>query len=588
MQTLSFLSMILFALFVVVINSESSSQGQGDAGKVAGSVAGRVTVKGKPAPGLEVKLRTLYGYDTLSSAKTDAQGNYKIPVVPAGKFWINVQASEYITDGRYSDEGPGREVTVANGESVENADINLIPGSVISGRVMDADGKPVAGEEIELFSVEERRHHNDSFWLSGGFFKTDAQGNYRLYSVPPGRYVIAVGVDVAALMGEKQRGDVGGLARVNSDRFYEQRYYPGVTEREKAQVIEVKPESDIKNINITAGKPLPAYRVKGRVVNAETGKPMANCRLAVGQERTGGARPRQVGESINTFSIGSVSRRRSYVMNESSDEKGNFEIKGLLPMRSSVSAYFGEADEQSDYYSDEVEFDIIDKDVTGLVISVRRGVKLSGSVVIEGDGCEKGREELSTISLQVRGDKMPFGKSAKISADGSFSVSGLRQNSSVEMDYRPMRFFEKTSFTLLRVEHPAAQDKTRPSGIPGYTSWQLEIGKEDLTDVRLVFRCDSGAINGHVRIVGGKLPPGARASVSLHFFAENGGSSSTSREIVDDGNFSFGGLESGLYVVHFGVAESGRVFAEPKPIRLAANEVTQVNFEFDVAKLKKP
>jgi hypothetical protein len=38
----------------------------------------------------------------------------------------------------------------------------------------------------------------------------------------------------------------------------------------------------------------------------------------------------------------------------------------------------------SEYYSDEVVFDVTDQDVSGLEIRARRGASLSGVVVIEG------------------------------------------------------------------------------------------------------------------------------------------------------------------------------------------------------------
>ena len=76
-----------------------------------------------------------------------------------------------------------------------------------------------------------------------------------------------------------------------------------------------------------------------------------------------------------------------------------------------------------------VTFDVIDQDVTGLLIKTSTGASLSGTVVIEGKGGAKtaGAQAPAWLSVEVRNDML--GSSSNqgfpIKPDGSFRVGGL-------------------------------------------------------------------------------------------------------------------------------------------------------------------
>ena len=64
-----------------------------------GSVAGKVTIKGKPAPGIVVGLR-LSGpgppFASSLKATTDQEGNYRITNVPAGTYQVAPSAPAFV------------------------------------------------------------------------------------------------------------------------------------------------------------------------------------------------------------------------------------------------------------------------------------------------------------------------------------------------------------------------------------------------------------------------------------------------------------------------------------------------------------
>ena len=120
------------------------------------SITGQITLDGKPTAGLEIALwpqRYFSRKNAIADGKTDSTGRYLFSCLPMGRYWLEVGAPGYIDPFHWNDEGPGREVSVADGEFVVNADLDLVLGGVITGRVTDPDGRPVVGKFVELTMI---------------------------------------------------------------------------------------------------------------------------------------------------------------------------------------------------------------------------------------------------------------------------------------------------------------------------------------------------------------------------------------------------------------------------------------------------
>ena len=145
--------------------------------------------------------------------------------------------------------------------------------------------------------------------------------------------------------------------------YYQLTYHPDTTEQSKARVIDVSEGFDT-GIDIKMADAMKTYDVFGRVVNADTGQPMAGVRMSFGSLMDGGKRIGAVGSFGNQ-----------------SDAQGEFHIPGVLPGK---YAAFASREQDSDLYSEPVLFEIGDEDVTGLVVKMKRGGSISGVAVIEG------------------------------------------------------------------------------------------------------------------------------------------------------------------------------------------------------------
>src|SRR5687767_9690982 len=155
---------------------------QGAADKAASStISGKVTVGGKGLQGIVVALAISDQYrsnfrPTRFRSTTDVDGNYRITNVPPGSYDVIAASPTYVpTEGRKS-------LIVNKNETVENIDITLERGGVITGKVTDADGRPVI-EEMVYFSAIKTTRPLPYFRN----VRTDDRGVYRAYGVPADR-----------------------------------------------------------------------------------------------------------------------------------------------------------------------------------------------------------------------------------------------------------------------------------------------------------------------------------------------------------------------------------------------------------------
>jgi hypothetical protein len=81
---------------------------------------------------------------------------------------------------------------IAEGDVIENFDIELIPGGVITGRVTDSNGRPLVEERVRLwwFDKNGTTLEFNPRQLIRKMLTTDDRGVYRIFGLPEGRYII--------------------------------------------------------------------------------------------------------------------------------------------------------------------------------------------------------------------------------------------------------------------------------------------------------------------------------------------------------------------------------------------------------------
>lgn len=223
-------------------------------GTVEGIAFNRVTKAG--VPGVTVRLTSSANRNrALYAAITDATGAFRISGVPEGEY-----VAEYSPPPGFRPPhglAPSR-LPFRVGEGVVKLDAPLTPQSVIRGRVVDADARPLAGVRIELMRL---------FGLDAVSTTTDAEGRFTAERLLPGRYRIRAVPrkrDVATLPdGER-------IAPATT-------YFPSGVDRETAQTVIVGEGVEVEGLEIRLQSPT-VYRLSG-IVRDEEGKPAGGVEL---------------------------------------------------------------------------------------------------------------------------------------------------------------------------------------------------------------------------------------------------------------------------------------------------------------------
>jgi hypothetical protein len=115
-----------------------------------GRIKGRLVAgdSGNPVRRAQVRLS---GPEIMpTSIATDNDGRFEFKGLPAGAFSLLASKSGYVTVnyGQKRPFEPGKPIELGEGQSVENADLTMPRGSVISGRIADEFGDPIADTTV--------------------------------------------------------------------------------------------------------------------------------------------------------------------------------------------------------------------------------------------------------------------------------------------------------------------------------------------------------------------------------------------------------------------------------------------------------
>lgn len=106
-------------------------------------------------------------------ADTDDRGRFVFRGVAAGAYRLLAQHDAFV-------RATGRTVTIASGQSIRDLVIAMTPTGVITGRVVDEYGLPVP-------DVYVRASLKDSTFEA----TTNDLGEYRIFGLPPGAYIVS-------------------------------------------------------------------------------------------------------------------------------------------------------------------------------------------------------------------------------------------------------------------------------------------------------------------------------------------------------------------------------------------------------------
>jgi len=204
---------------------------------------------------------------------TDAEGRFEIKELVAGRYTVTASKGGFVTGqfGQRRPGEPGTPIDLGDGQTVEKVNFVLSRGSVISGRIVDDGGEPVAGTQVVAMQF---RFMNGSRRLvpggsEGSNDRTDDQGGFRLYGLPPGEYYVSAN-NRNGMMIEAT------VTNTESDGFAPT-YYPGTSNLNEATRIPLKAGQEMTGANFALTVARMA-RIRGRALNSR-GEPVARSML---------------------------------------------------------------------------------------------------------------------------------------------------------------------------------------------------------------------------------------------------------------------------------------------------------------------
>src|SRR6267142_3893186 len=326
-----------------------------------GSISGRVTLSGSAVEGVPVVAvsgQTVNRRDAAARSVTDSEGRYRLSELLPGQYQIWAG-----TPGLIAEPGPLprsgssyfgsiQNIILSANEDLSDIDMKLVRGAVITGRVTDAENKPVSEERVSLQLVDENGASSRfGFPISSydQMYQTDDRGVYRIYGLAGGRYKVSVGYHASD----------GGIRGGRKQRTF----YPDVNDQSKGAIVELKEGGEANNVDIKVGSATQTYAASGRVIDAETGLPIARAGVRFMIVRQGQGPP------APGFGL-------------QADDRGEFSFDGFASGHYSAlatSEFYG-----GNFYGDPVNFEVVDHNVSGLELKANPGFSVSGVVVADG------------------------------------------------------------------------------------------------------------------------------------------------------------------------------------------------------------
>jgi protocatechuate 3,4-dioxygenase beta subunit len=390
-----------------------------------GRIRGRVVAGETGSPIRRAQVR-ISGPDIgAKAAMTDADGRYEFRDLPAGRFSLTATKSGYVTV-QYGQTRPfeqGRQIELSDKQVLDKADISLPRGSVISGRIVDEYGEPVAEAMVTALRqtwVGGRRR----LVPSGRVGQTNDLGQYRMYGLPPGDYYVSATLRNAEMMMFDVMG-MGGPSGSNPGSGYAPTYFPGTPSAAEAQKVVVALGQEAQQTDF-ALLPVRLAKVSGMVVSSD-GKPVDTAMVnLLPASRAGDMGMMMMGASARTqkdgqFTLNGVAPG-DYTLNVRSMR---IQTTGAGDNMTFTATIGGPGGADAEFAA--IPLTVGADDISNVAVVTTKGSSLTGRLTFEGGSKPN---EVQTIRINASGDPsdrpmMVGSSSASAKADGTFELKGL-------------------------------------------------------------------------------------------------------------------------------------------------------------------
>lgn len=369
------------------------------------SLEGKVlhVASGEPVKKADVMLRradrnpgTEGAAPTTYSTSTDAGGKFAMKDIEPGKYRLSVSRAGFVT-AEYGSRGSMRSGTTLSleaGQRLQEVNFRLTPHGVITGRVLDEDGDPVAF--VQVATMRYRYNQGRKQLMGFGATSTNDLGEYRIFGIAPGKYYLSATYRPRSMF----ETTMDRSSTPQPDEEYVPTYYPGTTDPASATAVEVLPGGQIRGMDFTLSK-THTVRVRGQVKNLAAER-QQNVRVTL--------TPR---DRMGFFDMSQTTVR---------DRQGHFELRGVAAGAYYLAAVLFDGDRS---LSARQAVDVGSANVENIVLTLAPGVELAGRVRVDGQS----PAGLSSIRLMLQpyDPGVLYGgvSMGRVKVDGSFTLTDV-------------------------------------------------------------------------------------------------------------------------------------------------------------------
>ncbi|MBI2688040.1 MAG: carboxypeptidase regulatory-like domain-containing protein [Acidobacteria bacterium] len=409
-------------------------------------------------------------------ATTDAEGKFRIEKVEPGNYFLMAERQGFVrqTYGGRSMFMMGTTITVTAGAELKTLHFRMIPHAVLTGRVLDEEGEPLARTQVQV--LHRRYFQGKTQLVPTGGGQSNDNGEFRIADIAPGRYWIAV-----VYYGRQMFGD--GPARNTAgqpEEEYVTTYYPSAADEPGAQPLEVEAGQQLSGLDVRMRKSR-VYRISGKVTGSGTPQQVRVMLM-----------PRTTGVSMAGFGRSSSAVKAD----------GTFEVGGAQTGSYNLVAMSSQGMMST---MGQVAVDVGRENVEGVVLTLGSASTVRGGIRVDGS-----LEQLE----KAQGKKITF-EAARIQLapiDGiGFNApnSALKPDGSFVMENAGAQKYRVSVYNL-----PAGLwVKAVRSGDQDVTEQGLDLSSGGGANVEVVLGTGAGQISGAVQ--DGKQKPAPGSMVTL-------------------------------------------------------------------------
>jgi hypothetical protein len=354
------------------------------------------------------------GVEDIRTAATDEQGRYTFTELPAGTYALSARKGGFVSMnwGAAKPGMPGRSIQLRDGQGYVLAPVGLARGAVIAGRLMDRSGRPVGNVTVEatqFITINSERRRRIGSGSSGSAI-TDDHGDYRIYGLLPGEYLVFANYQATSAEPEVTPAELSwgqqpaGTPAPPKGRPYASAptLFPGVGSEAAAAPVTVAAGEERAGIDFVL-QYVPIAKVTGTVFGPD-GTPARGVSIE---------RPSKYPSGILSFFGDSTS----------SAENGTFTLAGIPPGEFVLFARGGSRGPQSLFGQTEVN--VAGADVPDVTIRLQPAASLAGQLVARGSEPAPDFKGIGVRLLAVTSSAPAPRGVVAVDAGGRFQIDGI-------------------------------------------------------------------------------------------------------------------------------------------------------------------